>query len=132
MVVEYFEVRLNEVIDAVRRVLEGFDVVEVAVLFGSALRRGFVRDIDIGVITRKPLTLRELAQMASMMEGVVKVPVDLVPLNEAPPLLGYKALTEGVRIIMRNPGLYYYVLSESLMELQDLEIKMEMIRREDG
>jgi predicted nucleotidyltransferase len=132
VVVEYFEVRLNEVIDAVRRVLEGFDVVEVAVLFGSALRRGFVRDIDIGVITRKPLTLKEITHMASMIEEAVKVPVDLVPLNEAPPLLRYKALTEGVRLIVKDQRLYYYMLSESLMEVQDLEVKMRMIRRSIG
>ncbi|MGC9227738.1 nucleotidyltransferase domain-containing protein, partial [Caldivirga sp.] len=88
--------------------------------------------IDIGVITRKPLTLKEIAHMASMIEEAVRVPVDLVPLNEAPPLLRYKALTEGVRLIVKDQRLYYYMLSESLMEVQDLEVKMRMIRRSIG
>ena len=129
VVVEYFNVELNKVVEAAKRVLENFDVVEVAVLIGSVLRRDFVRDVDIGLITSRPLTMEELNRVASRLEAEIGVPVDLVPLDEAPPLLRYKALAEGVKIVVKNPRIYHYTLSESLMELQDMEMKMKMMKQ---
>ena len=46
----------------------------------------------------------------------------MVPLDETPPLLRFKALTEGVRVINRNPLRLHYMISEAFMELMDLRI----------
>jgi predicted nucleotidyltransferase len=122
MSVEYFELDLARVLETVKEVLEGFEWVEVAVVFGSILRRSTVRDVDVGIIAVKPLTLEELNEIASKLEEALGVNVDVVPLDEAPPLLRFKALTEGVRVVNRNPLRLHYMISEAFMELMDLRI----------
>ena len=122
MSVEYFELDLARVLEAVKEVLEGFKWVEVAVVFGSILRRSTVRDVDVGIIAVKPLTLEELNEIASKLEEALGVNVDVVPLDEVPPLLRFKALTEGVRVVNRNPLRLHYMISEAFMELMDLRI----------
>ena len=67
------------------------------------MRRCVVRDIDIGIVARKPIGLEELNEVASELEKALRVSVDVVPLDEAPPLLRFKALSEGIRAINRNP-----------------------------
>jgi hypothetical protein len=81
-----------------------------------------VRDVDVGIIAVKPLTLEELNEIASKLEEALGVNVDVVPLDEAPPLLRFKALTEGVRVVNRNPLRLHYMISEAFMELMDLGI----------
>jgi predicted nucleotidyltransferase len=122
MSVEYFELDLARVLETVKEVLEGFEWVEVAVVFGSILRRSTVRDVDVGIIAVKPLTLEELNEIASKLEEALGVNVDVVPLDEVPPLLRFKALTEGVRVVNRNPLRLHYMISEAFMELMDLRI----------
>jgi predicted nucleotidyltransferase len=122
MCVEYFELDLARVLKTVKEVLEGFKWVEVAVVFGSILRRSTVRDVDVGIIAVKPLTLEELNEIASKLEEALGVNVDVVPLDEAPPLLRFKALTEGVRVVNRNLLRLHYMVSEAFMELMDLRI----------
>jgi predicted nucleotidyltransferase len=122
MCVEYFELDLARVLETVEEVLEGFEWVEVAVVFGSILRRSTVRDVDVGIIAVKPLTLEELNEIASKLEEALGVNVDVVPLDETPPLLRFKALTEGVRVINRNPLRLHYMISEAFKELMDLGI----------
>jgi predicted nucleotidyltransferase len=122
MSVEYFELDLARVLETVREVLEGFKWVEMAVVFGSILRRSTVRDVDVGIIAVKPLTLEELNEIASKLEEALGVNVDVVPLDEVPPLLRFKALTEGVRVVNRNPLRLHYMISEAFMELMDLRI----------
>ncbi len=129
MSVEYFEVELGRVVEAVRRVLEGFDYVVAAVVFGSVLRRNLVRDVDVGVLARSPLTIREVAEISSRLEEVLGVSVDVVPLAEASPQLRFKALSEGVRVLVRDPLYYHYTLSESFMELVDLNIALIYLRK---
>jgi predicted nucleotidyltransferase len=122
MSVEYFEVDLTRTLEVVRKVLEGFEWIEVAVVFGSILRRSTVRDVDVGILAVKPLTLEELNEIASKLEEALGVNVDVVPLDEAPPLLRFKALTEGVRVVNRNPLRLHYMISEAFMELMDLRV----------
>jgi predicted nucleotidyltransferase len=122
MSVEYFELDLARVLETVKEVLEGFEWVEVAVVFGSILRRSTVRDVDVGIIAVKPLTLEELKEIASKLEEALGVNVVVVPLDEVPPLLRFKALTEGVRVVNRNPLRLHYMISEAFMELMDLRI----------
>jgi predicted nucleotidyltransferase len=125
MSVKYFEVELSRVIDVVKSVLERFDWIEIAVVFGSSLRRRVVRDIDIGIVARKPIGLEELNEVASELEKVLRVSVDVVPLNEAPPLLRFKALSEGIRAINRNSLKLHYMLSEAFMEVMDMKLAVQ-------
>jgi predicted nucleotidyltransferase len=125
--IEYFEVDLDRVVEVSRSVLEKFDFIEIAVIFGSALRRGVVRDIDVGLVLNTEPSLRVINEVASALEQELGVPVDIVILNEAPPLLRFKALVEGVKITVRNKSKYYYLVTEAFMELEDMREKLNTL-----
>jgi len=125
--IEYFEVDLDRVVEVSRSVLEKFDFIEIAVIFGSALRRGVVRDIDVGLVLNTESSLRVINEVASALEQELGVPVDIVILNEAPPLLRFKALVEGVKITVRNKSRYYYLVTEAFMELEDMREKLNTL-----
>jgi len=125
--IEYFEIDLDRVVEITRRVLEKLDFVEIAVLFGSALRRKTVRDIDIGVVLSVEPSLSLINKIASTLESELGVPVDIVILNEAPPLLRFKALIEGVKITVKDVAKYYYMITETFMELEDMKEKLNTL-----
>jgi predicted nucleotidyltransferase len=125
--IEYFEVNLDRIVEICRSVLEKFDFVEIAVIFGSALRRGVVRDIDIGLVLNTEPSLRVINEVASALEQELRVPVDVVILSETPPLLRFKALVEGVKVTVRNKSKYYYLVTEAFMELEDMREKLDML-----
>jgi predicted nucleotidyltransferase len=120
-------VNLDRIVEICRSVLEKFDFVEIAVIFGSALRRGVVRDIDIGLVLNTEPSLRVINEVASALEQELRVPVDVVILSEAPPLLRFKALVEGVKVTVRNKSKYYYLVTEAFMELEDMREKLNML-----
>jgi predicted nucleotidyltransferase len=125
--IEYFEIDLDRVVEITKRVLEKLDFIEIAVLFGSALRRKTVRDIDIGVVLSTEPSLSLINEIASTLESELGIPVDIVLLNEAPPLLRFKALVEGVKIIIKDKKKYYYMITEAFMELEDVKEKMRVV-----
>ena len=127
MSIEYFEIDLDRVVEITRRVLEKLDFVEIAVLFGSALRRKIVRDIDIGVVLNTKPSLSLINEIASTLESELRVPVDIVILNEAPPLLRFKALIEGVKITVKDVAKYHYMITETFMELEDMKEKIKLL-----
>jgi len=129
MSVRYYEVDLEVVARVAKSVLERFGWVEVAVLFGSSLRRRVVRDVDIGIITVRPVSLEELSEAASQLEKELKIPVDLIPLELAPPLLRLNALSEGVKLVNKNPRRLHDMLSEAFMELNDLKTAVDNLSK---
>jgi len=65
MTIEYYEVKdVDSVAKVVREILERFDFIEVAVVFGSVLRRSIVRDIDIGIAVNRGISLEEYNEIA--------------------------------------------------------------------
>ena len=129
MSVRYYEVDLETVVRVAKSVLGRFEWVEAAVLFGSSLRRSFVRDVDIGIITVRPVSLEELNEAASQLEKELKIPVDLILLELAPPLLRLKALSEGVKLVNKNPRRFHNTLSEAFMELNDLKTTVDNLSK---
>jgi len=127
MSVEYYEVEVDRVAKVAREVLERFEFIEAAVLFGSVLRRGFVRDVDVGIIVSREISVKELNEVASALEQALGIPVDLVVLNDAPPLLRLKALTEGLKLIVKDKRKLFFIASESFMELEDVKEKLRIL-----
>jgi hypothetical protein len=103
--------------------------VRVAVLFGSVLRRASVRDLDVGVFLDPEPDLKRFIAMANTLEDALGMPVDVVPLERAPPKLRLKALLRGVRLVVRDSRLYAFKLSEALSEAMDVDLKLRENRR---
>ena len=80
-------------------------------LFGSALK-GNARpdsDVDIAVLIsdkamRRDVLRYRLKLMADLMDVLGRSDVDLIVLNEAPPLLAHRVLSRGKLIFERSPN----------------------------
>jgi len=123
MEIKYYEVDLGEVISALREYFRGRNVVLV-VLFGSVLRRREVRDVDVAVRFEREPDLGEVLEMGVELEEILGVPVDLVPIDYAPPHLRLKILRDGVLVFVKGRSSYVELLKEAMGDAQDLEVKL--------
>ncbi|MEM2049808.1 MAG: nucleotidyltransferase domain-containing protein [Thermoproteota archaeon] len=123
MSVNYHHVSLEEICKRLREALNSMPNVKIAVLFGSALTRNLVRDLDVGVYMEGEPDLKRVVEIAGVLEDSTGIPVDVVPLNKAPPRLRLKALSKGVRLVVRDSKLYAILLSGALSEAMDVDLK---------
>ncbi|MBI4518601.1 MAG: nucleotidyltransferase domain-containing protein [Deltaproteobacteria bacterium] len=78
--------------------------VRLVYLFGSAAdaTRAACRDVDVAVLTDKPLSTDERLQLRAEVVGAVHVNVDLVVLNDAPVVLAYEVAETGRCLYARD------------------------------
>jgi predicted nucleotidyltransferase len=122
--IDYYNASAEAVAERLRSILNELPEVKIAVLFGSITRRNVVRDVDVGIYLEPQPRLRDLIKISNMLEDALGIPVDLVPLADAPPRLRLKAMLEGVRLIVRDRRLYDSLLIKSLGEAMDLDLKL--------
>ena len=122
MSIKYYRVSLEELIPKLRRFFEDRPEVLLAILFGSATRRSLVRDLDLAILLRG-LDLMRLCKLAAELEGLTGIPVDLVPLDKAPPMIALKALREGRIVFIRDRRIYPELLKRIIGEIMDLGFK---------
>jgi hypothetical protein len=90
-----------EAVEALRRVLTARADVRVVYLFGS-FARGDARagsDLDVGVVFSLVPPPGDLDGLATALEAAAGRRVDLVVLNDAPPLLAHEAIRDGRRLV---------------------------------
>jgi len=126
MSIIYYDVKLNDVIPKLKQILERDSRIKIAVIFGSILYEGPVRDIDVAVYSNPPLSLKEVLLLSDELERAINVPVDLVPLDRVDPRLQYRILMEGLPIVVRDKNLYDKLILLALGQIQDMEIKLRM------
>lgn len=114
-------------VEKARKILEKEDRVLVAVVYGSATRREEVRDIDIAIYAKPDIPFKKFLNIEAELEREIGVPVDLVPIDWAPPKLVYKALTEGVKVVSKSSILYNALVTQALAQIQDMQIKLSTI-----
>ncbi len=117
-----YNTSLKEILSKARKAVSEMNQVAFAILFGSAVRQRRVGDIDIGVVLKERFSIKELLRAWYVLDETLNIPVDIVPLDRAPPLLRYKALTEGI-ILKDNPKVYDRLLHTAIGELSDIKIK---------
>jgi len=122
--INYYHVSVEDASRRLREVLGGMLNVKVAALFGSVLRRAYVRDLDVGVFMKPEPDLKRIDEVSSILEDALKMPIDVVPLSPAPVRLRLKALLISVRLIVRDSNLYALLLSEALSEVMDIDLKI--------
>jgi len=121
--IEYFEVDLERVAAVVKRYFEERGAL-VVVIFGSVLRRRHVRDVDIAVKFGKEVGLEEWLAMGAELEELLGVPVDLVPLDEAPPWVRLEALAGGLPVLVKDWALYAELLKRAMGDAMDMDFKL--------
>lgn len=92
--------------EALTRVIAAEPDVQLAVLFGSAARdRSLSRsDLDVGVLG--PSDAQRLSMLAVTLSRATGRQVDLVDLENAPPLLRFEVARDGKVLFARGPHLW--------------------------
>jgi predicted nucleotidyltransferase len=88
-------------------VLRSGPPLRLAVLFGSRAtgRQHLESDFDVGIVPVDPgLTLHQELDLASALSGALGAEVDVVRLDEAPPLVGAEVARDGVCLLEATPG----------------------------
>jgi predicted nucleotidyltransferase len=127
--INYYEVSIEDASRRLRGILSGMMDVKVAVLFGSILRRNIIRDLDIGVFMNPEPDIKRIAEISGILEDALGLPVDVIPLNWASPKLKLKALSNSVKLIVRDSNLYTSLLKEALSEAMDLDLKIKYMEK---
>jgi predicted nucleotidyltransferase len=126
--IKYYEVSADEVVKKLSKILRDMPKVKIALLFGSATRRRFVRDIDVGVYLNSQDELKDIIKITNLLEDALKVPVDVVPLLKVNPKLRLNALLNGIKLVVKDRKLYALLVSQALSETMDIKIKSNLIR----
>lgn len=128
---------LDERLAAVFRNLADPGVVS-AYLFGSHVvgRSHRESDVDVGVLldwnAYRSHVLRFDARVrlgSSLIAGLHRNEVDVVILNDAPPLLGRRVVTEGRRVFCRDPEADHSFVRDVQIRAADLEPWIRRTRR---
>lgn len=100
--------------------------VVAASLFGSQAggRVGPLSDVDIGVWVEPKLSRRARAEIGLALataaaEAARTDEVDLVILNDAPPLLRHRAIRDGIRLLERDPRARVRLETEAMLAYLD-------------
>lgn len=125
----------DAIIDAVRRTLEGRGEVLDAYVFGS-IARGDSRadsDVDVAVYVDPSAavpTFGHAATLGSELIGALnRNDVDVVILNRADPLLYFRVLRDGVRIVARDLKAATGREGRALSRYYDDVPRLELVRR---
>lgn len=91
--------------EALTRVLAGEPRIRLAYLFGSVASGDEHpgSDVDVAVLALPPMSLAERERLRSALAGAAGRPVDLVALDEAPPLLAREVIG-GRLLLCRDEG----------------------------
>ncbi|MEM2094598.1 MAG: hypothetical protein QXI32_04815 [Candidatus Bathyarchaeia archaeon] len=68
MIVNYHQISVEAVSEKLRAALTGMSDVKIAVLFGSALTRSSVRDLDVGIFMDGEPDFKRVIEIASVLE----------------------------------------------------------------
>lgn len=117
------------VTETLRRALDEMPAVRLAVLFGSAARSAerAESDLDVGVslerdAERSPMLRVELERAAGR-------PVDLIWLEESPPLLRFEIARDGVVLVERVPHLWADFRAHAMIDWWDWMPTARMMHR---
>lgn len=117
---KYYSKPKEEVVSKLEKALRHEKNILLAIVFGSFVEFNKYRDIDLAVYTLRK-DLGYLAKLSAKLELKLGIPVDVVPIDEAPVTLRYKILTKGTVILERAEGIFEALLSQTLDELYILE-----------
>ncbi|MFA5699887.1 MAG: nucleotidyltransferase domain-containing protein [Desulfuromonas sp.] len=135
---------MSEILNEVKALLGRMPQVEFAYLFGSQVRGegGPLSDIDIAVFVqeREDMLMFRLQLLEQLQRLAGFVPVDLVVLNQAPPVLKYEVICNGnvikenreVRVMFEARTLGEYLDTQHLRDTQRPYLKRQLQQEQES
>ncbi|NPA91069.1 MAG: nucleotidyltransferase domain-containing protein [Chloroflexi bacterium] len=120
-------------VDALRAVLQGYEFINFAVLFGSAAAGRLLpmSDVDVGIHVRREISLDELGALIVHLERVVGRDVDVVVVNDLPrtnPVLAMETVGKGLLLFARDRDQYTAFKTRCLLAYMDTEYLRRLVR----
>jgi predicted nucleotidyltransferase len=128
---------LAEALEGIFRSAAG-SAVASAYLFGSRAtsRAHHESDVDLGVLLRGPVCRsardrfeERLRLIAELGRGLGSNAVDLLVLNDVPPTLGRRIVTEGRRVFCADPAADHAFVRDVQLRAADVEPFLRRLRR---
>lgn len=110
--------------ERLRAALEPRPGIRLAFLFGSTARgeAGPLSDADVAVLLDRRPGLEDLALLATDLEAAAGTSkIDLVILNEAPPLLRHRVVRDGIPLLVRDESEALRFRVEAIRDHLDFE-----------
>lgn len=123
---------MSDLFDRSAAILARDPRVEAVYAFGSRIHgaAGPNSDVDLAVLLNEDLKLMETLRLrATVVETLGRDDVDLVPLNQAPPLLRHEVLASGRRLFARDELTVDRFEERSLREYLDTRHLRDVQRR---
>ena len=117
-------------LERIKRVLDETPAVRLAVVFGSAARKteSLDSDIDVGISWLDD-AVQPAAAVAVALERAAGLPVDLVLLGDAPPLLRFEIARDGQVLVERVPHAWADFRAKAMIDWWDWAPTARMMHR---
>ncbi len=115
------EESLEEIFSKIKKFLEKDENIIFALIFGSAAL-GKIRkdsDIDVAIYLKKPISGYEQLSLMQKLGELVGRDVDVVVLNNAPPLLKHQVLLNKKKLFVRDFSIYSNFREKVMDEYQE-------------
>ena len=120
----------HELLEGLRRRLEGVGEILFAYVHGSFIERNLVRDLDLAVWIKDPSQAFHYAvDFSAGLEVEMGVPVDIQVLNEAPLPFRYNVFTSGSLLFSKDEALRVRLVDEAVRQYLDLKRLTEIASR---
>lgn len=132
MVIKKIQTKIIE--NKIKKVLENYPIL-FAYLFGSSARgkTGALSDVDIAVYFENQISSQNRfnlkLDLIDEFQKVFKKNIDLVILQEAPPLLLNRVLKEGIKVYSKNEEKRVFFETRSSMEFLDWKWHLDKYTR---
>ena len=118
---------IKKLVETIKDVLEVDSRVRLAYVFGSwAEGKATSRsDVDVAIYVSGDLGWRDYVALKNKLEDATGRAVDLIVLNNAPPALAYRVITQGEPILITDRNLMADVETRIMREWLDLKPRLE-------
>lgn len=117
-------------LDDIRRVLDESPAVRLAILFGSAARNRAGRDSDLDVGVSLEADARDtLTGLSVALERASGALVDLISLDDAPPLLRFEIARDGQVLVERSDHAWADFRARAMIDWWDWAPTVRMMHR---
>jgi uncharacterized protein len=108
--------------DTIRRILAAYPDLKVSFVFGSLVKDRLTEssDIDIAVAAEQPLTPTKKISILAALTKALKMPVDLIDLQQVSGPILQQALCSGDRVFNKSPVLLAAIMQRMWYEQADM------------
>lgn len=122
---------LTEIRRALDEILNAHPEIDCCYLFGSATGSRFSAesDVDLGVATRRPITVQEKHRLKEELEQAMQRDVDLIDLKQATGSILRRAL-RGTCVKCTSPQLRYQLMRRLVYDSEDSQPARDLLMRQ--